>query len=205
MTTMWCHKNVTDNFSHEPPAGPTEPFGTPQCFTRIRAAEIIEVSFHVLTMNPVTSHTAEKLMCALEICMRVHRDDRDRRGMPFVFHSIRVMNRQQTMERKIIALLHDTVESHPESVSLAELESLFGESICASVQALTCQPGEAWDGYIERLLTDEDAAMVKLADLEDNMDPRRMDEKAAKKTYDKYFAAHSRICDTYSIYPYLRV
>ena len=156
-------------------------------------------------MNPVTSDTAEKLMVALEICMRVHRNDRDRRGMPFVFHAIRVMNKQQTIERKIIALLHDTVEGHPELMSLDEVESLFGKAIRDSVLALTCQSNESWDAYIQRLLTDEDAAMVKLSDLEDNMDPRRMDEKSARKTYDKYFVAHSTICDAYNIYPYLRV
>ncbi|TSC60693.1 MAG: hypothetical protein Greene041662_122 [Candidatus Peregrinibacteria bacterium Greene0416_62] len=156
-------------------------------------------------MNPVTSHTAEKLVTALEVCMRIHRNDRDRKGMPFVFHAIRVMNRQHTMERKIIALLHDTVENHPESMTLERIESLFGTSIRHSVGALTRKHDEAWDAYIDRILTNEDAAMVKLADLEDNMDPRRMDERAAKKTYDAYFTAHSRICHQYNIYPYLRV
>ncbi len=156
-------------------------------------------------MNPVTASSAEKLMTALEMCMRVHRDDRDRRGMPFVFHAIRVMNKQQTVDRKIIALLHDTVECHPERMDLDTVESLFGAPIGSSVRALTRQSGEHWDAYMERLLTDEDAAMVKLADLEDNMDPRRMDEQSARKTYDKYFAAHSRICNEYDIYPYLRM
>lgn len=156
-------------------------------------------------MNPVTAQSADKLMVALEMCMNVHRDDRDRRGMPFVFHAIRVMNKQQTMERKIVALLHDAVEDHPDVLSIETVEELFGKTIADAVRALTKQSSESWDGYIDRLLLNEDAAMVKLADLEDNMDPRRMDAKAAKKTSDKYFAAHSRICEAYDIYPYLRM
>lgn len=159
----------------------------------------------ISVMNPITTQAADTLMTALEMCIRIHRDDRDRGGMPYVFHLLRVMSKQRTMERKIIALLHDSVENHSDTFNLQEITTTFGPDISAAVDALTRRSGEAWEEYIKRILENENASFVKLADLEDNMDPRRMDEKSAKKVHDQYFAAHKKICTKYGIFSHLRV
>lgn len=143
-------------------------------------------------------------MQALALCTEVHMDDLDRNGMPYVLHPIRVMEKQETMDRKIIALLHDAVEMHPEKISFSEIRLRFGPSIEHSVRALTRNTEESWDDYVDRIIQDEDAAIVKIADLEDNMNPRRMDARAAEKTGAVYIHAYRKICKTYGIIPYLR-
>lgn len=153
-------------------------------------------------MNPMSPPLADLLMKALLICIDVHKEQRDRRGMPYVFHPIRVSEKQITMERKIIGLLHDTIEG-PGGISIEYIGDTFGPAIAASVAALSRRDGESWDAYMNRVLEDKDASMVKLADLEDNMSPARLDKKALRKATEVYFDAYSRICDKYNINAYL--
>jgi (p)ppGpp synthase/HD superfamily hydrolase len=156
-------------------------------------------------MNSIGTPAADLLMLALQICLDVHQADRDRRGMPYVLHPIRVMEKQETVDRKIVALLHDALEEHPEKISASEIRRYFGRGIERSVLAITKRQEETWDRYISRVIKDRDAAMVKLADLEDNMHPRRLDKKASNKSTDVYLDAYERICDRYGITTYLNV
>ena len=136
---------------------------------------------------------------ALHICIDVHKDDRDSSNMPYALHPIRVMQKQETMACRIVALLHDTIEMHPERISAEQIRREFGESIFKSVVAITQKGNEQWNVYIDRILQNKDAALVKLADLEDNMNPRRMDDQAVLKLKNFYLPAHHFICKEYQI------
>lgn len=90
-------------------------------------------------------------------------------------HSLRVAERA---ERKIsldsadrtpvaIALLHDVVEDG--DVTLGDVREAFGDRVADAVGCLTRRPGEPYDAYIGRVMTNPDAAAVKACDLEDHL------------------------------------
>ena len=82
-------------------------------------------------------------------------------------------------EERIVAVLHDTVED-----SSTDLEDLrragFSEAILSAVAHLTKSEGESYEAFVDRLSANPIARRVKLADIEDNMNIRRMDTLSEK-------------------------
>lgn len=114
---------------------------------------------------------------ALQIALQAHLGQRDRYGEPYILHPLRVMSRLDSGDEKIVALLHDVIEDSP--LTLEQLASKgFTEKIINAVDALTKRAGEDYMKYIARVTSDTLARVVKLADLEDNMDLRRCKELA---------------------------
>jgi (p)ppGpp synthase/HD superfamily hydrolase len=112
---------------------------------------------------------------AILLAAQAHHGQRDRNGQPYVLHVLRVMLRVETDEQRTAAVLHDLVEDTPHS--LDELRALgFGEHVVHAVDCLTHRDGEPYEAYVQRAASDPIARVVKLADLEDNMDLRRLDE-----------------------------
>jgi hypothetical protein len=64
--------------------------------------------------------------------------------------------------------------------------------VLATVQVPTHAPGVPYQDYIDLILTNPIAIEVKLADLEDNMDIRRLDEvnDSAVARFRKYLVAY---------------
>jgi (p)ppGpp synthase/HD superfamily hydrolase len=92
---------------------------------------------------------------------------------PYITHVMRVMERCKTEEEKIVAVLHDVVEDT--SISIDDLrKERFSEKILAAVTAITQNKGESKTNYIKRVKKNPLAIRVKLNDLEDNMDVRRL-------------------------------
>lgn len=117
---------------------------------------------------------------ALEIALEVHGGWTEKAGRPYILHVLRVMAKMETDEQRLTAILHDVVEDSAdfaEPYTPARLESLgFPVAVCTAVRALSHASGVTDAEYqdaIERLLSNELARRVKLADLEDNMDVRR--------------------------------
>jgi (p)ppGpp synthase/HD superfamily hydrolase len=109
---------------------------------------------------------------AIILASRAHRGQVDKAGKPYILHVLRVMLRQETETAQIVAVLHDVLEDT--SVTMENLRAAgFSSEICEAVDALTRRPGEAYDAMISRVAANPLARVVKLADLEDNMDPRR--------------------------------
>jgi (p)ppGpp synthase/HD superfamily hydrolase len=74
---------------------------------------------------------------------------------------------------QMAAVLHDVVEDT--SVTLEELRRRgFPEAVVAAVDALSRRPGEPYLAFIDRAGSHRIARPVKLADLHDNLDPRRL-------------------------------
>ncbi len=117
----------------------------------------------------------EQLAKAIEIAIEAHRGQKDRSGQPYIGHPFRVMNAGKTCEEKIVGMLHDVVEDT--EWTLEELLSEgFSRTIVDAVEAMTKLPEEAYDIYLSRLKKNPIAARVKLNDLTDNMDIRRLHE-----------------------------
>ncbi len=115
---------------------------------------------------------------AIHIACEAHAGQTDKAGAPYVLHPLRVMFSVDTDEERIVAVLHDTVEDS-EDVDLHSLKDAgFSETILTAIDCLTKRDGEAYDVFIDRLINNPIARSVKLADIEDNMNIRRMDELA---------------------------
>ena len=68
-----------------------------------------------------------------------------------------------------VAYLHDAVEDTPMTVEV--VEALFGKEIGDAVDAISRDFGETYTEYVERVKTNPIARIVKLADIEDHLDP----------------------------------
>jgi (p)ppGpp synthase/HD superfamily hydrolase len=109
---------------------------------------------------------------AIAFACQAHHGQVDKAGKPYILHSLRVMLRQETEAAQMVAVLHDVLEDT--SVTLDGLRAAgFTPEICEAVDALTRRPGEPYDVMISRVAANPLARAVKIADLEDNMDPRR--------------------------------
>ena len=101
----------------------------------------------------------------------------DKAGQPYILHPLRLMMRVETETEKIVAVLHEVVEDSqpPQRWGFDELRREgFSEPVLAALECVTRREGETYEEFIRRSLTHPVARRVKLADLEDNMDVRRL-------------------------------
>jgi (p)ppGpp synthase/HD superfamily hydrolase len=112
---------------------------------------------------------------ALQIAIRAHAGQKDKAGHDYILHPIRVAERCSDPRAKIVALLHDTIEDSDVTAEYLREEG-FTEEIVEAVLAVTRREVEEYDDYVHRAAQNELGRMVKRADLEDNMDIRRLPE-----------------------------
>jgi (p)ppGpp synthase/HD superfamily hydrolase len=131
---------------------------------------------------------------AIAIASEAHQGQLDKAGQPYVLHPLRMMQRLSGEQAQIVAVLHDVVEDTPWSLAQLRAEG-FSEALLAAVDALTRREAESYEEFIERLLPNPLARQVKLADLEDNMDLRRIAELGEKdwERLQRYHRAWRRI------------
>jgi (p)ppGpp synthase/HD superfamily hydrolase len=116
---------------------------------------------------------------AIRIAAQLHEGQLDRYGAPYISHPLRVMARVTTDDEKMAAVLHDVIEDSEWTLDDLRKEG-FSAVVLKAVDDLTRRAGEDYLNYIERLKPNPIARKVKLADLEDNMDLRRLPTLAAK-------------------------
>jgi (p)ppGpp synthase/HD superfamily hydrolase len=109
---------------------------------------------------------------ALQIAAKAHEGQRDKEGLPYILHPLRVMMGVQGEEAQIVAVLHDVVEDT--AVTLDDLRCAgFSEGVLAAVACVTHRKDEPYADYVVRCKGNEVARRVKLADLQDNSRPDR--------------------------------
>ncbi len=116
---------------------------------------------------------------AVNIASSAHQGQTDKAGRPYILHPLRLMMRFEQIEAQIVAVLHDVVEDSSWTFEQLEQEG-FSEQIVAALRCLTKQKGENYEDFIERILPNPLASQVKLKDIEDNMDLKRL-EKIGEK------------------------
>ena len=127
---------------------------------------------------------------AVEIATKAHQGQTDKSGKPYIGHVMRVSLGCKTQKSKVIALLHDVVEDTPVTP-----EQLIAEGIPAdiveAVLTLSRRQDEPYEEYINRVAPHPLCREVKIADMEDNMDIRRLAEigEADVKRLKKYHKA----------------
>jgi len=132
----------------------------------------------------------EMLERAIVIAVAAHKGQKDRYAAPYILHPLRVMARVQTAKEKTVALLHDVVEDTDWTFEKLRREG-FTEEIISAVDCLTKRTEEPYEDLVRRAAGNPLARPVKIADLEDNMDLRRLAEVTdeAKTRLKKYVKA----------------
>jgi (p)ppGpp synthase/HD superfamily hydrolase len=117
----------------------------------------------------------ELLERAIGIAVEAHRGQKDKSGAPYILHPLRVMARVETETEKTVAILHDVVEDTKWTFADLRREG-FPEDVLAALDCVTKREGEPYEDFVKRSASNPLARQVKLADLEDNMDIRRLPE-----------------------------
>ena len=116
---------------------------------------------------------------AIEIAAINHAGDTDKAGRPYLLHPLRLMFAVRTEFEMIAAVLHDVVEDT--SISLEDLKNEgFHPDVIKAIEALTKKPGESRIEAAKRAASNAIARNVKLADVTDNMDLKRISEPEDK-------------------------
>jgi (p)ppGpp synthase/HD superfamily hydrolase len=95
---------------------------------------------------------------------------------------------------RICAVLHDVIEDS--AINFDDLRNEgFSEGIIEILDCLTKRDNENYDKFIDRILKNETASRVKLADLSDNMNLSRIENPTEKdkERVKKYAKAAARI------------
>ena len=110
---------------------------------------------------------------AIKIAEFAHDGLVDQAGKPYIGHPFRVMNNVETVEEKIVAVLHDAVEDS--DLTLEDLKVAgFSEPIVEAIDAITKLEGEKRKDYLSRVMNNKIALRVKIADMTDNMEISRI-------------------------------
>ena len=110
---------------------------------------------------------------AIVIATGAHNGQFDKGGQPYILHALRVMMAMQSDQDRIVAVLHDVAEDCP-LYPLSSLRKAFGHEVGDALDAITKRAGERYDEYLDRVAANPIARRVKMADLADNSDLRRL-------------------------------
>ena len=110
---------------------------------------------------------------AIEIARKTLGDKKDPDGNSYIDHALRVMDRMDTEEEKIVAVLHDVIEDT--EYTLGELvDEGFSRTVVDCIEQLTKRPDVTYYDYIDDISGTELASKVKIAEIEDNKDIARV-------------------------------
>lgn len=143
----------------------------------------------------------ELLNAAIRIAQKAHRGQTDKYKAPYIAHVMRVMNHGKTLDEKIVGVLHDVVEDCPEyDLSYLKRQG-FPEHIIFAISCLSkTNPDEPYDDFIKRIEQSPLAVAVKINDLTDNMDLKRVNRPLGEKDlkrFNKYLKAYRYLIEKY--------
>ena len=111
---------------------------------------------------------------AINLAMQAHAGQVDKAGMPYIGHVMRVMQAGKTIDEKIVGVLHDVVEDTTWTFD-ALLAEGFPVHIVDGLRCVTkLSDDEPFEAFINRVKNNPLAVAVKINDLTDNMDIRRL-------------------------------
>jgi (p)ppGpp synthase/HD superfamily hydrolase len=129
-------------------------------------------------MKPTLEH-------AILLALKSHEGALEKTGQPYLLHPLRVMLKLETETERIVGVLHDVVEDtrgKPNRVTLDDLRRMgYSEEVVEAVDCVTNRDGESYDDFVARAKANPTARKVKLADVEDNMDIRRLPTTLTEK------------------------
>lgn len=160
--------------------------------------------FRYLNSKNVKFKQMSTLERAIQIATEAHKGQLDKAGKDYICHPLRVMEMGRTEEEKIVGVLHDVVEDGNWTFEALEAEGFSKEVISALRCVTKTSENENYDDFIERVKKNPLAVAVKINDLTDNMDIRRLPYLSDKdvKRLKKYLKAYKKLTGepVYSIY-----
>lgn len=110
---------------------------------------------------------------AIALAVEKHRGQVDKAGQPYILHPLRVMLQVTGETAQIVAVLHDLIEDT--ETTFEELRQQgFSEEVLTALEGVTRRDDETYQEFILRSGQNPISRQVKLADLQDNMDIRRL-------------------------------
>jgi (p)ppGpp synthase/HD superfamily hydrolase len=109
---------------------------------------------------------------AMKIAFDAHNGQKDKSGIPYIYHPIHLAEQMETEEECIVALLHDTVEDT--DITFKQLEKEFSDKVIEALKLLTHDKSIGYMEYVRNLKNNPIARKVKLADLRHNSDETRL-------------------------------
>lgn len=110
---------------------------------------------------------------AILLAVQAHRGQVDKAGQPYILHVLRVGLRFNSDVERMVGVLHDVIEDTGHTLDgLREMG--YPAEVLEALDCLTKREGETYEQFVERLKTNPLARQVKIADLEDNLDLRRL-------------------------------
>ena len=110
---------------------------------------------------------------AIELAVQYHKGQLDKVGQPYILHPLRVMQRCQGVTAQMVAVMHDLLEDTPVTSEMLLGEG-FSPEVVDGLLGVTRQKGESYRDFVLRSGRNPLSRQVKLADLEDNLDIRRL-------------------------------
>ena len=131
---------------------------------------------------------------AIVIAVESHSGQINNLGDPYILHPLRMMLKANTLDEKIIAILHDVIEKTETDFQYLR-NAGFSDKIIVAVDALSKRTGECYDKYIARVGKNQLAKTIKVLDLKDNMYSLIVDQVEQKKSdqYLKYQTALDKL------------
>lgn len=132
---------------------------------------------------------------AIEIATEAHQGQLDKAGKDYIGHPLRVMAMGRTLDEKIVGVLHDVIEDSDWTFGMLQNEGFSPEVIEALRCVTKTSENENYDDFIDRIRKNPLATAVKLNDLTDNMDIRRLPYLSDKdvKRLKRYLKAYKRL------------
>ena len=115
----------------------------------------------------------EQLQFALELAIEKHKNQKDKSGKPYILHPLHIMETVKSDDAKIVAILHDIIED-TDVTEEDLLKAGLSKYIVDAIVLLTRPYDEDYMDYVKKVSSNPLAKEVKLADLEHNMDLRRL-------------------------------
>jgi len=116
---------------------------------------------------------------AVNLMYEKHKDQKDKSGLPYVFHPWHVAESMDDEISTCVALLHDVIEDTDTTVD--EIRDMgFPDEVCRALQLLTHDKSVDYETYIKKISTDPVAKKVKLSDLKHNSDLTRLPDPDSK-------------------------
>lgn len=121
---------------------------------------------------------------AIIIAATAHATAVDKANSPYILHPLRLMLALEDEVSRIVAVLHDVVEDSmpPNRWGFAELRAEgFSEEVLAALDCVTRRDEESYEAFIDRCSPNPIACKVKSADLNDNLDIKRIHRELTDK------------------------
>jgi (p)ppGpp synthase/HD superfamily hydrolase len=111
---------------------------------------------------------------AIQIAVEAHRGQKDKTGAPYILHPLRVMLHMTTDLEMMAAVLHDVVEDSDWTLLDLDQEG-FSVDVVQLIDTLSRRQEESYEEFIHRIKQNPAAIGIKLVDLEDNMNLKRLE------------------------------